>query len=73
MDKLSNLGNRVLVKDLTEQKQQGYLEGHSPEARFSYYANVLLMDKSYLLRFYQKYDALLALLVQTVVNQLAFF
>lgn len=72
MDKLSNLGNRSLVKDLAEKKVSDCLKGKTPEERFSYYVNEILANKQYISSFYKKYEALYVLLCQIIENHFSF-
>ena len=72
MNKLSNLGNRALVSDLTELKNKNLLKGVSSEDRFSYYADEMLSDVAYLESFYRKYEALFELLCETSKNYFTF-
>lgn len=68
MDRISNLGNRSFVKDLTELKQGSLLRGTSPEERFTDYRLTMLSDYDYLQKFYIKYEALFILLCKTTSN-----
>ncbi|MEC1543692.1 type 2 lanthipeptide synthetase LanM family protein [Bacillus halotolerans] len=65
-DKLHSLCNKTLVLELNVCREKGILKGTTPEERYHYFENEVLVDRNFLSSFGNEYKCLIALLIGTV-------
>lgn len=57
-----NVSYRTVVREINDLRRSACLIGNSSSSRYDYFINVLLKDRTYILKFYQKYSVLYELL-----------
>ncbi|WP_068613671.1 type 2 lanthipeptide synthetase LanM family protein [Paenibacillus tuaregi] len=72
LDSLFELAYRVIVLEVNAARMSGQLKGATSQERLTYFADVLLKDKSYLLSIYEEYSTLIEVLSITTRNYFNF-
>lgn len=63
----ANLSYRTIISEIHNLKQTNSLKGSSKEERYQYFAEVLCLDISYVIKFYKNYPVLFELLCKKIV------
>ena len=63
-----NVSYRTVVREINDLRRSACLIGNSSSSRYDYFINVLLKDRTYILKFYQKYSVLYELLDKKIFN-----